>query len=53
MTSPPLPAVDAPEAKNNVPDEPALVVPVRNFSRPLTPLSPAFTVDTVISPLVV
>ena len=50
---PALPAVEAPEAKYNAPDEPELVVPVRNLSNPLTPEVPALTVATVNAPLVV
>ena len=53
IRSPAFPLVADPEAIRSAPDAPELVVPVRNFSSPLTPVVPAFEVETLSSPLVV
>ena len=50
-TSPPLPLVASPVLKINCPLSPKLVVPVLKSMPPLTPLSPAFTVLSMMLPL--
>ena len=53
IIDPDFPVVASPVIMVMAPDAPELVVPEENESDPLTPVVPAFTDFTIISPLVV